>query len=75
MYIVMSGVIEVFVKQGKENLTLETLGIGSVIGQYSVIDSEFMICGFKAISYGGALVLSLDKKSLDHLCQFSREMD
>ncbi len=40
-----------------------------------MIDSEFMICGFKAISYGGALVLSLDKKSLDHLCQFSREMD
>jgi len=27
-----------------------------------------MICGFKAISYSGALLLSLDKKGLDHLC-------
>ena len=32
MYVVMSGVVEVFVKQGKENLTLETLGVGSIIG-------------------------------------------
>jgi len=60
MFMVMSGVVEVFVRQGKENLSLETLGIGSVIGQYSVIGSEFMVCGFRAVSFGGALVLSLD---------------
>jgi signal-transduction protein with cAMP-binding, CBS, and nucleotidyltransferase domain len=61
MYLVMSGVIEVFVKQGRENLALETLGIGSIIGQYSLIESEFMICGFRAVSSGGALLLSFDK--------------
>jgi len=32
MYIVMSGVIEVFVKHGKGNLALENLGVGSIIG-------------------------------------------
>ena len=69
----MSGVIEVFVKHGKGNLALENLGGGSIIGQFSVIDGEFMICGFRAVSYGGALLLSLDKESIDHLCNFSKE--
>ena len=73
MYLVMSGVVEVFVKHGKGNLALENIGVGSVIGQFSVIDSEIMICGFRAVSYGGALLLSLDKESINHLCTFSKE--
>lgn len=67
----MSGVIEVYVKYASSFLSLETLGIGSIIGQFSVLDSEIMFCGFRAVSYGGALLLSLDKESIDHLCKFS----
>ena len=64
----MSGIVEVFVKSDREDLSLETLGVGSVIGQYSLIDSDVMICGFKAVSHTGALLLSFDKQALDHLC-------
>jgi hypothetical protein len=32
-----------------------------------------MLCGFRAVSFGGALLLSLSKKGLDYLCKNFQE--
>ena len=58
MYMVMRGVVCCYLrlKNGEEIIT-DYLGIGSIIGQYSMLDKEIMVIGFKVISYDGALLV------------------
>jgi CRP-like cAMP-binding protein len=58
MFLVMKGVVGVYIrlKTGEELFT-DYLGEGSLIGQYSVIEQEIMIIGFRVVSHGGASLI------------------
>jgi hypothetical protein len=58
MFLVMKGVIGVYIrlKTGEELFT-DYLGVGSLIGSYSVIEQEIMIIGFRVMSQGGASLI------------------
>ena len=51
MYMVMEGVIGVYLKlQSGSLFFIDYLGVGSVIGQYSMIDRDISLFGFRAES-------------------------
>lgn len=48
---IMNGAISVYLRtQSGEELYLDTLGVGSIIGQYSMIETEISLLGYKSIS-------------------------
>jgi CRP-like cAMP-binding protein len=75
IYLLMSGVIQVYLKlkDGSE-LVIDYLGIGSFIGQYSVIEKEILVCGFRAVSSHGCLLIVLQGESLDAISKYNSEI-
>lgn len=71
----MSGVVGVYIKikTGEEMFT-DYLGVGSVIGQYSMVDQEIMMIGFKCVSTHGALLIQLQRESIDKLIVYNEQM-
>ena len=51
MYMIMNGAMSVYIRTSVgEELAIDTLGVGSIIGQYSMIENEISLLGYKAIS-------------------------
>jgi hypothetical protein len=47
----MDGVVAVYIKlQSGAHLCIDYLGVGSIIGQYSMIDRDISLVGFEAVS-------------------------
>lgn len=75
VYIVMNGVVGVYVrlKTGQEVYT-DFLGVGSVIGQYSMVEQDIMMIGFRCVSTHGALLIQLQRESIDKLILYNEQM-
>jgi CRP-like cAMP-binding protein len=65
---VMTGVIGVYIelKSGEELFT-DYIGVGSIIGQYSMFDRETTHFGFRACSDNGVLLVQLQIDALNIL--------
>lgn len=75
VYFVLKGVIAVFVKSGDEEVVIDYLGKGSVIGQYSIVSGESMLFGIKAVMAGGSALLCLDRSTLEKMRMKRHELD
>ena len=66
----MNGAMSVYIRTSTgEELALDTLGVGSLIGQYSMIENEISLLGYKAISESGCILIQLNLESLHFLAQ------
>ena len=62
----MQGTVGVYItlKTGEEMFT-DYLGVGSIIGQYSMIEGDGLMIGFRAVSKD-CLMLQMQRESLEH---------
>lgn len=71
----MDGVVGVYIKlESGAHLCIDYLGVGSIIGQYSMVDRDISLVGFKAESLQGCLLVQLDSESVDQMCKQNSEM-
>lgn len=74
LYIVMQGTVGVYItlKTGEEMFT-DFLGVGSIIGQYSMIEGDGLMIGFRAVSKD-CLMLQIQRESLEHFASQNEQM-
>ena len=75
MYLVVKGQVQVFIQSGSEEVVIDYLGKGSVIGQYSVLANEKVMFGVRAIVPGGTSLLELTKETYHLLRMKKHEVD
>lgn len=70
VYMIMSGVVRVYIKlKNDEELYTDVLGVGSIIGQYSMLEQEISIIGFRAMSAEGVQCAVLTTESFERLAK------
>lgn len=67
VYMIMQGVANIYTKSEEEEIELDWLGKGSIIGQYSVFSDEEMIVGARAMTMGGTACLVLDRDTISSI--------
>ena len=67
VYMVMKGVVNIYIKSDDEEVELDWLGKGSIIGQYSVFSDEDMMVGARAMTIGGTACLVLDRDTIQQI--------
>ena len=75
MYLIVKGQVQVFIQSGSEEVIIDYLGKGSVIGQYSVLTNEKVMLGVRAIVPGGTSLLELSKETYHLLRMKKHEVD
>ena len=75
IYFVMKGVVEVFVRSGADEVIIDYLGKGSVVGQYSVLGRDSMLFGMRAVMAGGTALMVLEKETMENLRMKKHELD
>lgn len=71
----MMGVVEIFVQSGDEEVVIDYLGKGSVIGQYSVLSHEKCLFGMRAVKAGSTSILCLDRETFESMRMKRQEVD
>jgi CRP-like cAMP-binding protein len=71
----MAGVVEAYInlKNGEELVT-DYLGIGSIVGQYSVFEKEYSMFGYRVASVDGLLMIELSKDDLFKLTETNEQI-
>jgi len=72
---VLKGCVEIYIKSDAEEVVMDYLGKGSVIGQFSVLNSDKMLFGARAATAGGVAIVALHKHTLDKLRTTKSELD
>ena len=73
LYLVMSGVVAVYIKQQyNEDILTDYLGIGSFFGQYSMFEKSAMSFGFRCVSNEGALIIRLQIESIEKIAPYNQ---
>ena len=67
IYMVLSGVANIYLRGGGTQIDLDHLGVGSIIGLYSNFTSENQICGAKAGILGGCACIKLSNKTIEKI--------
>jgi uncharacterized linocin/CFP29 family protein len=57
-----------------DELFTDYLGVGSVIGQYAMVEQDLMYIGFRAMSAQGCLLIQLNSESLERICKYNENM-
>lgn len=73
--IIMKGCVEVYVNNSEEELIMDYLGPGSIIGQYSVLGSEEVLFGMRAKMVSGTTIMCLSKQTFEYLRMRHNEID
>ena len=71
----MKGVVEIYIKSGNENVVIDYLGKGSVIGQYSILGREPTLFGMRAVLAGHTSLLCLGRDTFESLRMKRNEVD
>ena len=71
----VKGVVQIFIQSGNDEVVIDYLGRGSVIGQYSVLGKEKMLFGMRAVVAGGTSLLELGKETFDTMRMKRHEVD
>ena len=75
VFFVMMGVVEIFVYSGNDEVVIDYLGKGSVIGQYSVLGREKSLLGMRAVKAGCTSILCLDHDTFESMRMKRQEVD
>ena len=72
---IMSGVVRVYIKlKNDEELYTDVLGVGSIIGQYSMMEQEISIIGFRSMSAEGVQCAMLTTESLETVAKHNEQI-
>ena len=71
----MKGVVEIYVQTGNEQVVIDYLGKGSVIGQYSILGREKTLFGARAVMAGTTSILCLGKETFETMRMKRQEID
>lgn len=61
----MKGVVQIYIMSGNEEIVIDYLGKGSVIGQYSVLSREKTLFGARAVMAGCTSIICLGRETFD----------
>ena len=65
VYFVMRGVVQIYIKSDNEEIIIDHLGKGSVIGQYSILGREKALFGMRAVMAGSTSILCLGRETFE----------
>ena len=75
IYFIMKGVVEIYVQSGNEQVVIDYLGKGSVIGQYSILGREKTLFGARAVMAGTTSILCLGRETFETMRMKRQEID
>ena len=75
VFFIMKGVVEIYIQSGNEQVVIDYLGKGSVVGQYSILGREKTLFGMRAVLAGTTSVLCLGRETFETLRMKRQEVD
>ena len=67
--------MEIYIQSGNEQVVIDYLGKGSVVGQYSILGREKTLFGMRAVLAGTTSVLCLGRETFETLRMKRQEVD
>ena len=71
----MNGVVEIYIISGNEQVVIDYLGKGSVIGQYSILSKQKTVFGMRAAMSGTSSILCLGRETFETMRMKRQEVD
>ena len=67
--------VQIFIQSGNDEVCIDYLGRGSIIGQFSILGKEKMLFGMRAVVAGGTSLLELSKDTFETMRMKRHEVD
>ena len=75
VFMVMRGVVQIYIVNGSEEVGVDFLGKGSIIGAHSILTSEKMQFAARAVVAGSTALIAIEKKTFESLRIRNHQID